>query len=140
MSGYKPASTMVFFNTTAEEWGYTDCNYDWLVGSVYSIQHTHPDWAGKVKAMLNLELLGYKKGSTWFTATRELKPWLKAEMKKHPKLVGPKGGKVLHAEPEPLVQLQRPVGAHGDGHPVGVHVDARRVLLVATTTTPTTTR
>ena len=94
MSGYKPASTMVFFNTTAEEWGYTDCNYDWLVGSVYSIQHTHPDWAGKVKAMLNLELLGYKKGSTWFTATRELKPWLKAEMKKHPKLVGPKGGKV----------------------------------------------
>ena len=95
MSGYKPASTIVFFNTTAEEWGYTDCNYDWLVGSVYSIQHTHPDWAGKVKAMLNLELLGYKKGSTWFTATRELKPWLKAEMKTHPKLVGPKGGKVF---------------------------------------------
>ena len=94
MSGYKPASTMVFFNTTAEEWGYTDCNYDWLAGSVYSIQHTHPDWAGKVKAMLNLELLGYKKGSTWFTATRELKPWLKAQMKAHPKLVGPKGGKV----------------------------------------------
>ena len=95
MSGYKPASAMVFFNTTAEEWGYTDCNYDWLVGSVYSIQHTHADWAGTVKAMLNLELLGYKKGSTWFTATRELKPWLKAQMKAHPKLVGPKGGKVF---------------------------------------------
>ncbi len=95
MSGRKPASTLVFFNTTAEEWGYTDCNYDWLVGSVYSIQHTHPDWAGKVKAMLNMELLGYKRGSTWFTATRELKPWLNAEMKAHPKLVGPKGGKVF---------------------------------------------
>jgi hypothetical protein len=45
--------------------------------------------------MLNMELLGYKKGSTWFTATRELKPWLTAEMKAHPKLVGPKGGKVF---------------------------------------------
>jgi Iap family predicted aminopeptidase len=95
MSGRKPASTMVFFNTTAEEWGYTDCNYDWLVGSVYSIQHTHPDWAGKVKAMLNMELLGYRRGSLWFTATRELKPWLDAEMKAHPRLVGPKGGKVF---------------------------------------------
>jgi Iap family predicted aminopeptidase len=95
MSGARPASTLVFFNTTAEEWGYTDCNYDWLVGSVYSIQHTHPDWAGKVKAMLNMELLGYKKGSLWFTATRELKPWLVAQMKAHPRLVGPKGGKVL---------------------------------------------
>jgi aminopeptidase YwaD len=94
MSGYKPASTLVFFNTTAEEWGYTDCNYDWLVGSVYSIQHTHPDWAGNVKAMLNMELLGYKDGSTWFTATRDLKPWLNAQMKAHPSLVGPKGGKV----------------------------------------------
>ena len=94
MSGYKPASTLVFFNTTAEEWGYTDCNYDWLVGSVYSIQHTHPDWAGNVKAMLNMELLGYKDGSTWFTATRDLKPWLVEQMKAHPKLVGPKGGKV----------------------------------------------
>ena len=95
MSGQKPASTMVFFSTTAEEWGYTDCNYDWLVGSVYSIQHTHPDWGGTVKAMLNMELLGYKRGSLWFTATRELKPWIEAEMKAHPKLVGPKGGKVL---------------------------------------------
>ena len=95
MSGYKPASTIVFFNTTAEEWGYTDCNYDWLAGSVYSIQHTHPDWAGTVKAMLNMELLGYKRGSLWFTATRELKPWLVAEMKAHPKLVGPKAGNVL---------------------------------------------
>ena len=94
MTGYKPASTVVFFNTTAEEWGYTDCNYDWLVGSTYSIQNTHPDWAGTVKAMLNLELMGYKKGSLWFTATRDMKPWLEAEMKAHPKLVGPRGGKV----------------------------------------------
>ena len=41
------------------------------------------------------------------------------------------GRQGLHAEPEPLVQLQRPVGAHGDRHPLGVHVDARRLLLVA---------
>jgi Iap family predicted aminopeptidase len=94
MCGYQPRSSVIFFSTTAEEWGYTNCNYDWLVGSVYSIQHTHPDWAGKVKAMLELELMGYKNGSLWFTATRELKPWLVAEMKAHPKLVGPKGGKV----------------------------------------------
>jgi aminopeptidase YwaD len=98
LCGYLPASTVVFFNTTAEEWGYTDCNYDWLVGSTYSIQHTHPEWAGTVKAMLNMELLGYKKGSLWFTATRDLKPWVAAEIKAHPKLVGPKGGKVLTPE------------------------------------------
>ncbi len=95
MCGYQPASTVVFFNTTAEEWGYTDCNYDWLVGSTYSIQHTHQDWPGTVKAMLNLELMGYKNGSLWFTATRDMKPWVQAEIKAHPKLVGPKGGKVF---------------------------------------------
>ncbi len=95
MCGYQPASTVVFFNTTAEEWGYTDCNYDWLVGSTYSIQHTHADWAGSVKALLNLELMGYKGGSLWFTATRDLKPWLDAEIKAHPALVGPKGGQVF---------------------------------------------
>jgi Iap family predicted aminopeptidase len=98
MAGYKPASSVIFFSTTAEEWGYTDCNYDWLVGSTYAIQHAHPEWAGQVKAMLNLELLGYEKGTTWFTATRELKPWLLEVMRANPKLVGPKGGKVYTAD------------------------------------------
>ena len=91
LSGYKPAHTIVFLSTTAEEWGYTDCNYDWLVGSTYSIQHTHPDWAGNVLAMLNNELLGYKAGHLWYTASPELKPWIVAEMKAHPNLVGGKG-------------------------------------------------
>jgi Peptidase family M28 len=91
MSGYKPAHTVVFLSTTAEEWGYTDCNYDWLVGSTYSIQHTHPDWGGNVLAMLNMELLGYKAGHLWYTASPELKPWIVAEMKAHPNLVGGKG-------------------------------------------------
>jgi hypothetical protein len=91
ISGYKPAHTVVFLSTTAEEWGYTDCNYDWLVGSTYSIQKTHPDWAGNVLAMLNNELLGYKAGHLWYTASPELKPWILAEMKAHPNLVGGKG-------------------------------------------------
>ena len=26
MCGYRPAGTVVFFNTTVEEWGSTDCN------------------------------------------------------------------------------------------------------------------
>jgi hypothetical protein len=91
LSGYKPAHTVVFLSTTAEEWGYTNCNYDWLVGSTYSIQKTHPDWAGNVLAMLNSELLGYKAGHLWYTASPELKPWILAEMKAHPNLVGGKG-------------------------------------------------
>jgi hypothetical protein len=91
ISGYRPAHTVVFLSTTAEEWGYTDCNYDWLVGSTYSIQKTHPDWAGNVLAMLNNELLGYKAGHLWYTASPELKPWILAEMKAHPNLVGGKG-------------------------------------------------
>jgi len=94
MTGYKPQSSVIFFSTTAEEWGYTNCNYDWLVGAVEAMKKDHGDWAGKVKAMFEMELLGYEKGSTWFTATRELKPWINAVMKANPKLVGKRGGKV----------------------------------------------
>jgi aminopeptidase YwaD len=94
LSGYRPAHKIVFFSSTAEEWGYTNCNYDWLVGSTYAAQHQAAGWAGTTLAMLNLELPGYKDGSLWFTATQELKPWLEAEIAAHPKLVGPKGGVV----------------------------------------------
>ena len=57
MSGTQPRRTVVFFFTCAEEYGYTDCWYDWAIGSWYAITHEHPDWAGKLAMMINLELM-----------------------------------------------------------------------------------
>lgn len=91
MAGVETSSTVVFFDTTAEEWGYTDCHYDWMAGSAYAIQHTHADWPGTVRAMLGLDTPGCRGGRVWFTASRDLKPWLEAEMSAHPELVGAQG-------------------------------------------------
>jgi hypothetical protein len=76
MAGYRPKRTMVFFSTTSEEWGYFNSYYDWCIGAWYAITHTHPDWAGKVVAMLNSEIQGYKTGNLWMLASAELTPWI----------------------------------------------------------------
>ena len=58
MSGYKPKRTIVFFFDTAEEYGYTDCYFDWIIGAWYAITHEHTDWPGKAVAYINLEVDG----------------------------------------------------------------------------------
>ena len=76
MSGYRPQRTIVFFSSTGEEYGYTQSYYDWCIGAWYNITARHPEWAGKVTAFLNSELLGYKNGNLWMLASPEITPTL----------------------------------------------------------------
>ncbi len=57
MSGAQPRRTIIFLFTCAEEYGYTDCWYDWAIGAWYAITQEHPEWAGKLAMMLNIELM-----------------------------------------------------------------------------------
>ena len=76
MSGYHPKRTILFFSTTGEEYGYTQSYYDWCIGAWHAITQRHPEWAGKITAYLNSELLGYKKGNLWMLASPEITPAL----------------------------------------------------------------
>ncbi|MBU0623591.1 MAG: M28 family peptidase [Candidatus Thermoplasmatota archaeon] len=62
-SGYKPDRTIVFVATDAEEYGWTDTEFDWALGAWWSIFVQHPGWAGKVRGYFNLEG-GGDKGAT----------------------------------------------------------------------------
>ena len=75
-SGYRPASTMVFLATTAEEFGATDAYYDWIVGAWWAATRAHPDWAGRVRALVNLETMALEGAPLTLRASPELKPWL----------------------------------------------------------------
>jgi Iap family predicted aminopeptidase len=78
MSNYRPQRSVVFMLTTAEEFGYTDTDYDFLVGSWWPITHTHADWPGKVAAQINLEAQGGTGSPIGLTIAAELNPWGKA--------------------------------------------------------------
>jgi len=89
MSGYKPRTTLVFLSTTGEEYAYTNAYYDWCIGAWWAITHTHKSWPGRVVAMLNSEIQGYKDGNMWMLSTPELKPLVEQTMADHPELLGP---------------------------------------------------
>jgi hypothetical protein len=57
-SGYQPARTLVFLATGAEEFGWTDTEYDWAIGAYNAIAKHHPDWAGRTLGYFNLEYGG----------------------------------------------------------------------------------
>jgi Iap family predicted aminopeptidase len=80
LSGYHPKRTIMFFSSTGEEYGYTQSYYDWCIGAWYAITARHPDWAGKITAYLNSELLGYKKGNLWMLASPEITPTLNSTL------------------------------------------------------------
>jgi hypothetical protein len=75
-SQYRPKSTLVFLGTAGEEFGYTDAYYEWLTGAWWAATHAHPDWAGRVRAMLNLETMAVKGAPLALRSNPELKPWL----------------------------------------------------------------
>ncbi len=54
-SGYVPDRTMVFIATDAEEFGWTDTEFDWALGAWWAIFDQHPEWAGHVRGYFNLE-------------------------------------------------------------------------------------
>jgi hypothetical protein len=92
--GYRPQRTVVFFLTTAEEFGYSDAYYDFLVGSSYAMTHTHSDWPGTVAGMINLEAQGGREGRIRINAGPELRPWIRGILEGYPQLT-PYGADVL---------------------------------------------
>ena len=76
MSGYQPNRTIKFVFDTAEEFGYTDCWYDWSIGAWHMITQRHPDWAGKIAAMWSIELMAAKGATVDINTSPELVPWL----------------------------------------------------------------
>jgi hypothetical protein len=66
---------VTFLFTTAEEFGYTNSWYDWSIGAWYAINHEHPEWAGQIRAFVNME--GMAGGAPLTIATTpELAPWM----------------------------------------------------------------
>ncbi len=95
-SNYHPDRTIIFLATDAEEYGWTDTEFDWALGAWWEISTIHPEWAGKtygsfalegggtigatsVNAYGNPETLEWRKSllpkfNDWFTKTA---PWSK---------------------------------------------------------------
>jgi Iap family predicted aminopeptidase len=76
MSGYTPRHTIVFMITTGEEFGYTNCWFDWSIGAWYAITHTHPEWAGQIRGFLNLEAMARTGARMTMRTSAEMVPWL----------------------------------------------------------------
>lgn len=66
-SNYKPTHTIVFLATAAEEYGWSNTNFDWAIGS-YAFTKNHPDWAGKTLAYFMLDNGAGIKGATTIAA------------------------------------------------------------------------
>ena len=88
MSAYKPKRTIIFLSTTGEEFGYTDCWYDWSIGAWYAVTNTHAaDWPGKLAAMINLELMARNGYPLKVSASPDLSGWVAASAKANPTLL-----------------------------------------------------
>ena len=86
MSGYKPNRTVKFVFDTAEEFGYTNCWYDWSIGAWHFITQRHPEWVGHIAAMWSIELMAAEGATVDFNTSPELKPWLEKVCKDNPDL------------------------------------------------------
>lgn len=78
MAGVQPRRTVIFFFTCAEEYGYTDCWYDWAIGAWWAITQEHPDWAGKLALMLNIELMAQPGATFHMRAAADILPYLES--------------------------------------------------------------
>jgi len=77
-SGVQPQRTIIFMFTCAEEYGYTDCWYDWAIGAWYAITQEHPEWAGELAFMLNIELMAESDASFLLRCAPDVAPFLEA--------------------------------------------------------------
>jgi hypothetical protein len=87
MSGYKPNRSIVFLFDTAEEFGYTNCWYDWSIGAWHFITKAHPEWVGRIAAMWSIELMAAEGATVDFGTSPELMPWLQKVCEDNPALV-----------------------------------------------------
>jgi Iap family predicted aminopeptidase len=86
-SEYRPKTTVVFLATIGEEFGYTNAYYEWITGAWWAATHAHPDWAGRVRAMINLETMAVKAAPLNLRSNPELQPWLEGLASRHPALL-----------------------------------------------------
>jgi hypothetical protein len=86
-SKYRPKTTVVFLATIGEEFGYTNAYYEWITGAWWAATHAHPDWAGRVRAMVNLETMAIKGAPLNLRSNPELKPWLEGLASRHSALL-----------------------------------------------------
>ena len=86
-SDYRPKRTVVFLATVGEEFGYTDSYYEWIVGAWWAATRAHADWAGRVRAMINLESMAVKGAPLGLRSNPELKPWLERLASRSPDLL-----------------------------------------------------
>ncbi|MHC1769439.1 MAG: M28 family peptidase [Verrucomicrobiia bacterium] len=78
LSKYDPSHTITFLATAAEEFGHTGAYYDFCIGAWWAATRAHKDWAGRVRAMLNLEGMGMAGVPVYLQCNPELEPWLKS--------------------------------------------------------------
>jgi len=78
MAGVQPRRTTIFFFTCAEEYGYTDCWYDWAIGAWYAITEEHPDWAGEIALGIFIELMAEDGGPLELEGPPDVLPFLEA--------------------------------------------------------------
>ena len=78
MAGVQPERTVIFFFTCAEEYGYTDCWYDWAIGAWYAITEEHPDWAGEIALGIFIELMAEDGGPLELEAPPDVLPFLES--------------------------------------------------------------
>lgn len=86
-SGYRPVHDVIFLATAGEEFGYTDCYYDWLAGSWWAATREHPDWAGKVRAFIGMEVMALQGAVLRSHTSEELIPLLDTLAAENPGLV-----------------------------------------------------
>jgi Iap family predicted aminopeptidase len=93
-SEYRPKATIVFLATVGEEFGYTNAYYEWITGAWWAATHAHPDWAGRTRAMVNLETMAVKGNPLNLRSNPELKPWLEGLAGRH-QVLAPYGSEAI---------------------------------------------
>lgn len=63
-SGYQPSRTLVFIATSAEEFGWTDTEFDWALGAWWAIYDQHPELQGKILGYFNFEMGGFRSATS----------------------------------------------------------------------------
>ncbi|MFC1792801.1 M28 family peptidase [Planctomycetota bacterium] len=86
-SNLRSQNTIIFMATCAEEFGRVNSYFDYLIGAWWAISNEHRDWIGRVRAVINLEVMAVNGTPLTLISNPELKPWLTKLVTTHPKYV-----------------------------------------------------
>lgn len=74
-AGHRPQHSVCFTSRTGEEYGITDCAYDWCIGAWRQVETTHPNWATDAPFHLCVEASGHHSLRSVIEAPVELGRW-----------------------------------------------------------------